>query len=113
MLLLLALNIGGLERYVVPVKGKGEVFVVRLQGEGEVRVSVLKRREDGLFKRSSVILHLTPGRVFHIALKPTFPVYASNYPQALFRGEIPDAFIVIQNLSKSPVELQQVEVTLK
>ncbi len=106
----LSLHLEGKAKRVFTYDDVKTGFVVRLgDGTGRIKVIALKRREDGtyLMARSTVTL---AGKTVEIYLKPTRPIYSSNYPYALTGGEAPKGVVIIQNLEDSPVDLNEVEV---
>lgn len=91
----------------------GMGFVVRLgDGTGRVKVIALKKREDGLYlmARATVVLK---GKGVEMYLKPTRPIYSSNYPYSLTGGEAPEGIVIIQNIGDTPLELNEVEVEVR
>ncbi len=89
-------------------------FGIHLKGEGgKVRITALKRREDGIYLMASSVVDLNRTPEIEVFLKPTMPIYSSNYPYTLTGGEAPAGIVLIQNLNEAPLSLTDVEVRVR
>ncbi len=109
----LSLHLEGKAKEVLTYDDVKRGFVVRLGGgTGRLKVIALKRRSDGLYlmARTTVLLK---GREVEMYLKPTRPIYSSNYPYSLTGGKAPKGIVIIQNLGDEPVDIDEVEVEVR